>query len=109
MKEEDRLQKSVMDYWKALGVPGSLVAAIPNKKAFGQPGLTPGLPDLLVVAPGLPCGFIELKTAKGTLSDNQEIILNLMDAANVKCAVCRGMDETIAQLESWGAVRRTAA
>ena len=53
-------------------MPGSLVAAIPNAFAHGQPGLTRGLPDLLVIAPqlGRLTGFIELKTETGRMSDD---------------------------------------
>lgn len=105
---ESQLTKAVMDYWKALGVPGSLIASIPNMRAFGQPGLTPGLPDLIVVAPGLKAGFIELKTKRGRVSDAQAVILQLLESANVPCAVCRGLDEAIEQLEAWRVVRAAA-
>ena len=48
---EGLIQAAVVEHWLKLGVPGSLVAAIPNANAHGQPGLTRGLPDLLVISP----------------------------------------------------------
>jgi hypothetical protein len=77
---EDALQTVVLEHWKMLGVAGSLVAAIPNKKARGQARLTPGLRDLKVLMPllGSTTGFIELKTTRGRLSADPRTIGNLM-------------------------------
>jgi hypothetical protein len=106
---EKAIQAAVLDHWRALGLPGTLVAAIPNAHPFGQPGLTPGLFDLLVVAPGLPVAFIELKTEPGRLSRAQESFRLLLKSAGVPCAVTYGRDEPIAVLEAWKVVRRAAA
>jgi hypothetical protein len=63
----DALQAAVLEHWKMLSVEGSLVAAIPNKKACGQARLTPEQPDLIVLTPllGSMTGFIELRTSAG--------------------------------------------
>jgi hypothetical protein len=106
---EKAIQESVIAHWKALGVPDSLVACIPQARAFGQPGLHKGLFDLLVVAPGFGVGFIELKTDRGRLSPEQEAFKFLLVRAGVPYAVCHGRDEPITVLEQWGAVRRAAA
>jgi hypothetical protein len=45
----------------------------------------------------------------GRLSDAQISVGRLMTVLGVPYAVCRGRDEPIAQLEKWGAVRRTRA
>ena len=50
---EGLIQSACIEHWKLLGVPGSLVAACPNAKAHGQPGLTRGLFDLIVMSPTL--------------------------------------------------------
>ena len=104
---ESLIQQACIDHWRALGVPGSLVAAIPNAFAHGQPGLTRGLPDLLVISPqlGKLVGFIELKTDTGRMSDEQLVINEIMIARGIPYAMTRGRDQPIRVLEDWGAVR----
>jgi transcriptional regulator with XRE-family HTH domain len=123
---EDQVTAAVLEHWRTLGVPGSLVASIPNRKAFGQAGLTRGLPDLIVLSPQLGnlTGFIEQKrgrrrpppvnrlgrpTRKGRLSAAQIDIGNLLVERGVPYAVCYGRDEPIKILEEWGAVRSARA
>jgi hypothetical protein len=109
---EDAITAAVLEHWRVFGVPGSLVASIPNKRAFGQAGLTPGMPDLLVLSPqlGALTGYIEQKRGRGgRLSDAQIDIGALLRLRGAPYAVCKGRDEPIAQLEAWGAVRKTRA
>jgi hypothetical protein len=107
---EDDITAAVVDHWKLLGVPGSLVASIPNKRAFGQAGLKRGLADLLVLAPELPVGFIELKRDDDSpISDEQREFGKLCMQLGIPYAICVGRDEPIRMLEAWGAVRRAAA
>jgi VRR-NUC domain len=109
---EDAITAAVIEHWRVFGVPGSLVASIPNKRAFGQAGLTKGLPDLLVLSPqlGALTGYIEQKRERrGRLSDAQIDIGALLRERGAPYAICKGRDEPIAQLEAWGAVRRRAA
>jgi len=107
---EDAITAAVVDHWKLLGVPGSLVASIPNKRAFGQPGLKRGLADLLVIAPELPVGFVELKRDEDSdVSDAQRDFGRLCAGRGIPYAICIGRDEPIRLLEAWGAVRRAAA
>ena len=103
---EKAIQAAVLDHWRLLGVPGSLVAAIPNQFAHGQPGLTPGLPDLLVLSPllGRFTGYIELKRERRShLSDAQKDLRGFLLKRGVPYAVCHGRDEPIKVLEEWGA------
>jgi hypothetical protein len=105
---EDQITAAVLEHWRVFGVPGSLVASIPNKRAFGQAGLTRGLPDLIVLSPQLGrfTGYIEQKRKRGgKLSDAQIDIGKLLVERGVPYAVCRGRDEPIKILEAWGAVR----
>lgn len=106
---EDDVTAAVVEHWRKLGVPGSLVASIPNKRAFGQTALTPGLPDLLVMSPalGMVTGFIELKRKGGVLSDDQIEIGRLIVERGAPYKVTFGRDEPIGVLEAWGAVRPT--
>ena len=107
---EDQITAAVVDHWRLLGRLDTMVASIPNKRAFGQPGLTRGLPDLLVLAPGLPVGFIELKKdLRSHYSDDQRLFKRLCEALGIPYALCTGRDEPVAMLEAWGVVRRAAA
>ena len=107
---EGLIQAAVIDHWRALGVPGSLVAAVPNANAHGQPGLTRGLFDLVVMSPtlGEKTGWLELKADDGELSKDQRDVRRVMIACGVPHAVAYGRDEPIKVLEFWGAVRPQA-
>lgn len=107
---EKAIQAAVIKHWRKLGVPGSLVAAIPNAHAHGQPGLTKGLPDLIVLSPTLGdlTGFLELKAIGGTISEAQADFGQLCFMRAIPWAVTYGRDEPIKMLEKWGAVRATA-
>jgi hypothetical protein len=104
---ESLIQQAVLDHWKALQVPGSLVAAVPNARAAGQAGLTRGLFDLVVMSPTLGdrTGWLELKADDGKLSEPQNAFKLLMIARGVPYAVTYGRDQPIKILELWGAVR----
>ena len=108
LTEED-IQRATIEHWRALGVPGSLVAAVPNRRAFGQAGLTPGLFDLIVLSPtlGAQTGWLELKTAKGRLSPAQSAFRDTLIGLGTPFAITYGRDEPIKVLEAWGAVRRS--
>jgi hypothetical protein len=108
---ETAIQAACLEHWLVLGVPGSLVAAIPNAFAHGQPGLTKGLPDLMVISPTLGdrVGLLELKADGGTPSDEQLAIGDLMRARGIPYAIVYGRDEPIRWLELWGAVRPASA
>ena len=103
---EGLIQAAVVEHWLKLGVPGSLVAAIPNANAHGQPGLTKGLPDLLVISPklGQLTGFIELKADDGRPSAEQLVVEAIMVARGIPYAMTWGRDQPIKVLEEWGAI-----
>lgn len=105
---EKQIQTAVIAHWRLFGTPGSLVAAIPNAHAHGQPGLTAGLPDLLVVGGDVGVGFIELKTATGKLSEAQWQVRRTIEAAGGHVAVTWGREQPITALEAWGIVRKQA-
>jgi hypothetical protein len=110
---EKSIQTAVCDHWKLLGdVATSIVAAIPNQNAHGQPGLTPGLPDLLVLGEGVPggVGFVELKRdSRSPLSEAQTDFRDLCNHLGVTWRVAVGRDEPIGLLEAWGVVRMRAS
>jgi|SRR5580704_6605335 hypothetical protein len=104
---ERLIHSAVIEHWTKFRLPETLVATLPNANAHGQAGLTPGLPDLMVLSPtlGALTGYIELKTEHGTLSKAQIDIGELMRLRGVPYAVCKGRDEPIAILRAWGAIR----
>jgi hypothetical protein len=111
---ETQIQAAVVDHWRVLGQPNTLVAAIPNAGALGQPGLTKGLADLLVIGPDLPgigsAGFIELKRdAYAKRTDAQWEFARLTLALGIPYAVTFGRDHPIRILEDWNVVRKAAA
>ena len=106
---EDAITSALIDHWRLLRLPDTLVASIPNKRAFGQAGLKRGLADLVVFAPGLPVAFLELKRDYDSpISDDQREFGKLCMRLGINYAICIGRDEPIAQLETWGAVRPQA-
>lgn len=105
---ERQIQQAVLAHWRRLAVPGTLVAAIPNAGALGQPGLTRGLFDLVVIGgPFLRdrTGWLELKTATGKVRPDQETFKRFCILAGIPHAIARGRDEPIRVLEEWGVVR----
>lgn len=105
---ESAIQAAVIDHWRALGRPDTLVAAVPNAGALGQPGLTAGISDLLVLGGLVRIGFIELKREGGVESNAQESFRRRCEALAIPCVVTFGRDEPIAVLERWEIVRRQA-
>lgn len=104
---ESQITRAVIEHWKKLGVPGSLVASIPNQLSHGQYGLTKGLPDLLVIGPN-GVSFLELKTDNGKLSEAQVTFKELCEKRGIPMTVTYGRDEPIRALEAWGVVVRRA-
>jgi len=108
-RERD-IQASLLEYWRVLGVAGSLVAACPNAHSHGQAGLTPGLFDLVVLSPKLGdrTGWLELKRSDGKLSTAQNTFRLMLIALGAPYTVAYGIDQAIRALEEWGAVRPQA-
>lgn len=110
---ESEIQRAVIDHWKVAGTPGSLVAAVPNAGALGQPGLTAGLFDLIVMSEllGSETGWLELKRESrrgeknGGMSKDQLSFYGLLVLRDMPRAVAYGRDEPIAKLREWGAIR----
>jgi hypothetical protein len=106
---ETAIQAAVLEHWLALGLPNTLVAAIPNAFAHGQPGLTKGLADLMVLTPSIGVGFIELKKdGRYKRTDEQTAFGRLCGALHIPYALTVGRDEPIRVLEQWGAVKPQA-
>lgn len=60
-----------------------------------QEGLATGFPDVMLLAPGGKIGFLEFKSAKGRLSDNQREWIERLDVRGFPVRVVRSIDEAI--------------
>ena len=94
--------------WFRMAYPRLVIFAIPNaaKRSpqlanyMKAEGLLPGVSDLFVMQPnktkhGL---FIEMKSKKGKLSEQQEYFLKLADEKGYATCVCYGADEAMAAI-----------
>jgi hypothetical protein len=106
IQAEKEIQRTVINTWRKLGRPNTLVAAIPNSGAMWQSGLTAGLSDLLVLGPNVPgrAAFLELKALDGTPSQAQRDFQVLCHHLGVLCEIVYGADAALRLLQSWGVV-----
>jgi hypothetical protein len=96
---ENQLQKQIVD-WIRFCVPSVIVFAIPNaarrtrggRASNAVPGLMPGAPDLCCMLPQGRVLWLELKTAKGTTSPQQEAFAELARIRGHVYRVCRSVD-----------------
>jgi hypothetical protein len=114
--EEDRLQRDIVAYLRAILPPPGLVFAVPNGGARSKAtagilkatGVTAGVPDLIMVAPNCLL-FAEVKTAKGRLSASQREFAELIVAAGYHYRVWRSIDDVRATLSELSVETREAA
>lgn len=75
-------------------------------------GLTAGVPDLFLPHSakfgwGHYCGlYIEVKTEKGRVSDDQQDWIQYLRKAGYRAEVCRGVDEVIAEVCQYLGIKR---
>lgn len=115
---EDTLQRAIIDQWRYRGVPGSILAAIPNGGARSKAtagklraaGVLPGMPDLFAVGDGF--AFIELKRptkrprdAEKDLSDAQKDVIPKLRAAGIQVFVSNDLDTVLGILEGLKVLR----
>ena len=115
---EDQLQIALSD-WLHIVRPNCIWWHTPNggrrsKREAGRfrsMGVMPGVPDLTFVGmPKCPIAFIELKTARGRLSDDQNAFADRCNEHDIPAHVIATDDtnflitETSRLLKSWGAL-----
>jgi len=109
---ESQIQRAVFQHLRLRALP-DVVAYHPanggqRSKAeagrFRAEGVTPGIPDVALVIGG-SAYFLELKTAKGRLSPVQVDMHQRLVRARAEVAVAHSLDDAIAQLVRWGAMR----
>jgi len=120
---EDALQKQVVRHLSAIlpsdcflhHSPNEGVRKVAFKMKLKSMGTQFGWPDLEIFAPdtathnGLPqCLFIELKLAKGKLSDKQISIRDSLISAGFPWALCRSVEEVETFLNKYIKLRNVA-
>ena len=108
---EHRLQVLVLQH---IDLHGNAYAfAVPNAARrspalaarMNAEGLRAGVADLCVMMPGGRTGWLELKQARGRQSDAQRVFQALCERFGHAYALARDLDEAIAVLKSWGALK----
>lgn len=105
---ESPIQRAILEaIWAAF--PDVLAYSIPNGGYILDPrtvaklkwlGLLPGMPDLgLLWTRGH--GFIETKSERGVLSDDQKSVHAILRAKGHNVEVCRSADDAIRVLTGW--------
>lgn len=90
--------------------PRVSLVAIPNGAKRSQwaamqakrEGMQSGFPDIMALAPGGLCAFLEMKSAKGRLSDNQAEWLDRLHGMGFPCGVFRDADKAVEWLREQG-------
>jgi hypothetical protein len=114
---EDDLQIEVVDWLLMRELEGHLLYFhVPNggrrhpavAKKLKALGTRAGVPDLVVIPKTGPVCFIELKAAKGCVSDNQEAWILALPSFGCPVRVCRSLDEVQQFLYETGVIREVA-
>lgn len=115
-QSEQSIQRDIVSYLRSVA-PHCLTFAIPNaaRRTAGGfasnavAGLTPGIPDLCVIAPSGVAHFIEVKTNSGRLSDVQETIRMRLIKMSVPYCVARSISDVRIALRHWKIETRECA
>jgi hypothetical protein len=111
-REEDAIQRCVLQHLKARAVPGCFYFAVPmgglrsrtEAAILNGLGSMAGIPDLVLICAGRTFG-LELKAIGGRLSRAQIATQEAMRAAGAEVETAFGLDEAIGQLEAWHLLR----
>ena len=112
--ESERLiQQALFDHVGWRKNPGWHIWHVPNaaKRSpwlgadLKRQGLVPGVGDISVVSPEGRYFEMELKTAKGKLSPAQRLRQEQLRASRVTAETAYGLDQALAMLVVWGAIR----
>ena len=115
--DEDDIQHTAFDQYRARGTSNSVLFAIPNggkrdKKEAARlkaQGVTAGVPDLFAASRGVGF-FVEVKTTKGRVSPEQLAMhRRIKGAGDLDTFVVYGLDELLALLEDRGVLRADRA
>ena len=117
-RPEDIVQASIVDFIRTVA-PQCLVFAVPNaatrsesgRPANAVPGLTAGVPDLILIIPDHPARVagIEVKAAGGALSKAQLVIRDRFAGMQAPWIEARSIKDVRALLADIGVTTREAA
>ena len=113
-KAEERIHIAIVTLLTATAAPGVRFHHVPNgglrskreAARFKLMGVKPGVSDLVISMPEGRTGYMEIKSPKGRLTEDQENFLAAMAANGNLTAVVRSLDEAADILAAWGAIRR---
>ena len=112
-RDEDRIQKAIVQYAMFALKTGHMVFAIPNG-GYRLPseaarlqglGVKAGVFDLCILGPRGQTWWMEVKTAKGALSPAQVTFKEHCVFHNVPYSVVRSLDDAMEAMQRWGVVR----
>ena len=110
---EALLQRTVFEHIAYRKQPGWQFWATPNASKrsprYGaelkRQGMTAGVGDISALSPAGKYHELELKTQTGRLSQAQKARLETMTGLGHTMAVAYGLDQALAKLVAWGAIR----
>ena len=111
--EETSLQKAVIKLWRMNGVPGSILAHIPNGERRDEitgarlkaMGVMPGMPDLLAGSEKEKIFFVELKKKGGRLSPAQKLVHELLQTIGIEVYVLDELEDVVSLLREKSVLR----
>jgi hypothetical protein len=65
-------------------------------------GLTPGMPDIEIVTKDGRAFFLEIKSEKGRLNENQKLVHRKLHNLNIQVEVVRSVEEVMELIKRWG-------
>jgi hypothetical protein len=110
---EHQLQAALCKYLAVAAVADVYWFAIPNGDLrhvrvgarLKAQGVKPGVPDICVMMPAGRTKWLELKTAKGRQSPEQQGFEARCQRLGHSYALAHSFDEAVASLREWGAVK----
>lgn len=112
---ENDIQRQIVDWIRAVA-PSVTAVAVPNgarrtaggRAANAVPGLTPGVPDLVVIRPKGEVLWIEVKSPIGKVSDAQFAFHSKLLGLGHTCAVVRSIEDVRLAFQAVGIPIREA-
>jgi len=108
--EEDTLQIQVFEYLNIMSIfafhpknsgKKSIQSAVRDKKL----GVKAGVPDIVIIGFDGVTRYIELKTNKGSLNENQKDFKAFCLLNNIPYSLCRSLDDVIIVLKEWHLIK----
>jgi hypothetical protein len=115
-RPEQQYQRAVIQHiaWRAR--PGVFAFHVPNggwrsrveSAILKAIGTVAGVPDIICIFQGR-CYALELKAARGRVTDVQRVVHERLREAGANVAVAHDIDQALAHLEAWNLLRHNVA